>query len=105
MGDQEVRALNGVSFEIGEGEFISIMGPSGSGKTSLLMIIAGLEHSDASRAMLAAAGTPVVEIMDTDGRPPDENTPAHDSQLQDEDIYWRMAALAKVEQMYVIEQM
>ncbi len=35
------------------------------------VIIAGLEHSDASRAMLAAAGIPVVEIMDTDGRPVD----------------------------------
>ncbi|MFK7877663.1 MAG: LacI family DNA-binding transcriptional regulator [Paracoccaceae bacterium] len=32
------------------------------------VIIAGLEHSDAARAMLKAAGTPVVEIMDTDGR-------------------------------------
>lgn len=31
------------------------------------VIIAGLEHSDASRAMLAQAGIPVVEIMDTDG--------------------------------------
>lgn len=31
------------------------------------VIIAGLEHSDASRAMLAQAGVPVVEIMDTDG--------------------------------------
>lgn len=31
------------------------------------MIVAGLEHSDASRAMLANAGIPVVEIMDTDG--------------------------------------
>lgn len=35
------------------------------------VIIAGLEHSDATRAMLASAGTPVVEIMDTDGRPED----------------------------------
>jgi len=35
------------------------------------VIIAGLEHSDAARAMLKAAGTPVVEIMDTDGRPVD----------------------------------
>lgn len=35
------------------------------------MIIAGLEHSDASRAMLQAAGIPVVEIMDTDGKPVD----------------------------------
>lgn len=35
------------------------------------VIIAGLEHSEASRAMLNAAGIPVVEIMDTDGTPID----------------------------------
>lgn len=35
------------------------------------VILAGLEHSDASRAMLRAAGIPVVEIMDTDGEPID----------------------------------
>ncbi|MHA6326857.1 LacI family DNA-binding transcriptional regulator [Roseivivax sp. CAU 1753] len=35
------------------------------------VIIAGLEHTDASRAMLAASGIPVVEIMDTDGTPID----------------------------------
>ena len=33
------------------------------------MIIAGLEHTDASRAMLARAGIPIVEIMDIDGEP------------------------------------
>lgn len=35
------------------------------------LILAGLEHSDASRAMLAQAGVPVVEIMDIDGTPVD----------------------------------
>ncbi|MDJ1018413.1 MAG: LacI family DNA-binding transcriptional regulator [Paracoccaceae bacterium] len=35
------------------------------------VIIAGLEHTDASRAMLKAAGVPVVEIMDVDGEPID----------------------------------
>ena len=35
------------------------------------VIIAGLEHSDATRAMLSNAGIPVVEIMDTDGKPVD----------------------------------
>ncbi len=35
------------------------------------VIIAGLEHSDASRAMLARSGIPVVEIMDVDGEPID----------------------------------
>ncbi|MCL6283639.1 LacI family DNA-binding transcriptional regulator [Ruegeria sp. 2012CJ41-6] len=35
------------------------------------VIIAGLEHTEAARAMLDAAGIPVVEIMDTDGKPVD----------------------------------
>ncbi len=35
------------------------------------VIIAGLEHSDAARAMLQSSGIPVVEIMDTDGNPID----------------------------------
>ncbi|MFK7836837.1 MAG: LacI family DNA-binding transcriptional regulator [Sulfitobacter sp.] len=35
------------------------------------VIIAGLEHTDATRAMLGNAGIPVVEIMDTDGKPVD----------------------------------
>ena len=35
------------------------------------VIIAGLEHTEASRAMLLASGIPIVEIMDTDGRPID----------------------------------
>ena len=35
------------------------------------VIIAGLEHTDAARAMLKAAGIPIVEIMDTDGQPVD----------------------------------
>ncbi len=35
------------------------------------VIIAGLEHTEASRAMLLASGIPVVEIMDTDGKPVD----------------------------------
>ncbi|WP_165351953.1 LacI family DNA-binding transcriptional regulator [Salipiger sp. IMCC34102] len=35
------------------------------------LIIAGLEHSDTARAMMAQAGIPVVEIMDTDGEPID----------------------------------
>ena len=35
------------------------------------VIIAGLEHTEPARAMLAAAGIPVVEIMDTDGKPVD----------------------------------
>ena len=42
-GEAEVVAVNDVSFEAEEGEFIAIIGPSGSGKSTILHIIAGLE--------------------------------------------------------------
>jgi putative ABC transport system ATP-binding protein len=44
MGDQEVRALDGVSLDIAEGEFVAIMGPSGSGKSSLMNLIGALDR-------------------------------------------------------------
>ena len=42
QGDTEVLALNGVSLDIHEGEFVSIVGPSGCGKSTLLSAVAGL---------------------------------------------------------------
>lgn len=39
----EVRAVNGVTFDVEEGEFTAIVGPSGSGKTTLLNMIGGLD--------------------------------------------------------------
>jgi NitT/TauT family transport system ATP-binding protein len=38
----DVHALEGVSFDVREGEFLSIVGPSGCGKSTLVMLIAGL---------------------------------------------------------------
>lgn len=43
---QIVRALDGVSLEVGEGEFVCLVGPSGCGKSTLLNIIAGLDLAD-----------------------------------------------------------
>jgi len=42
MGAVETQALRGVSVEIGEGEYLSLMGPSGSGKSTLFNMIGGL---------------------------------------------------------------
>jgi len=43
MGDQQVRAIDGVALDIRRGEYISIMGPSGSGKSTLFNMIGGLD--------------------------------------------------------------
>lgn len=40
----EIEALKNISFDINEGEYISIIGPSGCGKSTLLSIISGLEN-------------------------------------------------------------
>lgn len=52
-GRQKVAVLHGLSLEIGQGEFVSIMGPSGSGKTSLLNLIAGLDTPTSGELVIA----------------------------------------------------
>src|SRR6195256_886490 len=48
---QTVHALDDVSLEVAEGEFIVIVGPSGCGKSTLLDIIAGLEKADQGQVL------------------------------------------------------
>lgn len=50
--DGEVPALAGITFDVAEGEFISIVGPSGCGKSTLLNAIAGLETPDSGSLLV-----------------------------------------------------
>lgn len=47
-----IAAVDNVSFEVGEGDFLSLIGPSGCGKTTTLRCIAGLEKPDCGRILL-----------------------------------------------------
>jgi putative ABC transport system ATP-binding protein len=46
-----VRAVDGVTLTVGEGEFVAVYGPSGSGKTTLLMIAAGMQPVDSGEVV------------------------------------------------------
>jgi putative spermidine/putrescine transport system ATP-binding protein len=62
-----VVALEGASFDLAEGEFLTLLGPSGSGKTTLLMIVAGLVAPTHGQVMI-------------DGRPA-TSTPTYDRDI------------------------
>jgi len=53
MGEVEVAAVDGMTFDIEEGEFVCVVGPSGAGKTTLLNMLGGMDDCTSGTIMLA----------------------------------------------------
>jgi putative ABC transport system ATP-binding protein len=52
VGDGEVTILKGLSFDVKDGEFVSIVGPSGNGKSTLLNMITGIDRPTAGEVIV-----------------------------------------------------
>lgn len=63
-GDVVSKALNGISFQMGQGEFTAIMGASGSGKSTLLNVIATIDRPSSGSILLE--GRDIAEMQEQD---------------------------------------
>lgn len=63
LGSSEIIVLNNVTFDVSEGEFISIMGPSGSGKSTLLHLIGCLDKPTSGKIYID--GLDISDLSDT----------------------------------------
>jgi ABC-2 type transport system ATP-binding protein len=59
---RELHALDGVSFEIRQGEFFGIVGRNGSGKSTLLKLLASIYRADSGRIQIAGRLAPFIEL-------------------------------------------
>jgi ABC-2 type transport system ATP-binding protein len=59
---RELRALDGVSFEIAQGEFFAIVGRNGSGKSTLLKLLASIYRADSGTIRMAGRLAPFIEL-------------------------------------------
>lgn len=65
-GDTVVKALNDISINFREKEFVSILGPSGCGKTTLLNILGGLDRYDSGDIIVNGTSTKMFKDKDWD---------------------------------------
>ena len=63
-GSQVIPVLQGISFNIAEGEFLALMGPSGSGKSTLLNMIAGIDKADSGT--IRVGGVDITSLSEAD---------------------------------------
>ncbi len=55
MGEVEIRAVDGIDFEIEKGELVVIVGPSGAGKTTVLNILGGMDTATSGKILVDGA--------------------------------------------------
>ncbi len=63
-GSQTIPVLEGITFDIPDGEFLALMGPSGSGKSTLLNLLAGIDTADTGT--IEIGGVDITSLGETD---------------------------------------
>ena len=53
MGEVTIRAANGITFEVCQGELVVVLGPSGAGKSTVLNILGGMDNATSGKVMVS----------------------------------------------------